>query len=206
MKKLKCESCGGTIEVDDDKEFATCPFCKTKYKLNETKNVYIKLDDNTKEILQQSIGGIQKTSKLFFIPIIIFFVVILFIIINFFINFNKTSKSIDNEIEKNNNNSNINNTYKEIKSKINKSSFNSKFETYSGTNAKIFVESILDNVVTNNKKNKEMLVTVIYKDKSTTDSEEIIEIKHSLKDRAKYEVKLDYDDDGYVNVVTIEDL
>ena len=43
MKKLKCESCGGDIELDENKEFATCPFCQTKYQLNETKNIYIKM-------------------------------------------------------------------------------------------------------------------------------------------------------------------
>lgn len=204
MKKLKCESCGGTIEIDDDKEFATCPFCKTKYKLNETKNIYIKLDDNTKEILEKSIGGIKKTRMLIIIPAIIVFIAIFAITISSFINFNKTEEDFDDIIE--NNNNDVTNTYEEIKTKISKSSFNSKFETYSGTDAKIFVESLLDNVVTNNKTNKDMLVTVIYKEKSTTDPDEIVDIKHSLNDRAKYEVKLDYDDDGYVSTVTIEDL
>ena len=51
-----------------------------------------------------------------------------------------------------------------------------------------------------------MLITVIYKDNETTDPEEIIKIKHSLDDKKKYEIKLDYDDDGYVNKVTIEDI
>ena len=202
MKKLKCDSCGGTIEIDDDKEIATCPFCKTKYKLNETKNIYIKLDDNTKEILEKSFGSFNKTRKLVMIPAIIIIITIFIIIIISLININRTKEDFDSV----DNNSGISNTYEEVKDKINKSSFNSKFEMYSGTEAKIFVENLLDNVVTNNKKNKDMLVTVIYNDKFTTDSEEIIDIKHSLNDRSKYEIKLDYDEDGYVNTVTIEDL
>ena len=51
-----------------------------------------------------------------------------------------------------------------------------------------------------------MLITVIYKDKETTDPDTIVEIKHSLNDRNKYEVKLDYDNDGYVNKITLEDI
>ena len=94
----------------------------------------------------------------------------------------------------------------EMKEKFNKSAFNSQYEHYSGTNAKIFVENILDKAVTNNKTNKDMLITVIYKDKETTDPDTIVEIKHSLNDRSKYEVKLDYDDDGYVNKITLEDI
>ena len=41
MEKLKCSSCGGEITVDDDKEYGTCPYCGTKYKLNKDVNVNI---------------------------------------------------------------------------------------------------------------------------------------------------------------------
>ena len=201
MKKLKCDSCGGTIEIEEGNEFATCPFCKTKYKLNETKNIYIKLDDNTKEILEKSFGRFNRVRKLIMIPAIIIFITIFVIAIISFININKNKESYDNS-----ENNNTINTYKEIKKKISQSSFNNKYEMYSGTQSKFFIESLLDNVVTNNKKNKEMLVTIIYNDKSTTDPEEIINIKHSLDDKKKYEIKLDYDDDGYVNKITIENL
>ena len=30
MKKLKCESCGGDVEIDENKKIEKCPFCKTK--------------------------------------------------------------------------------------------------------------------------------------------------------------------------------
>ena len=75
MQILKCESCKGNIEIDDDKEFATCPFCHAKYKLNETKNLYIKLDDNTKELLQSGMQHVGKFSKLALIPF--FFAIII---------------------------------------------------------------------------------------------------------------------------------
>ena len=76
---------------------------------------------------------------------------------------------------------------------------------YSGTTNKFHINYLLDNVVTNNKKDKDHLVTVIYKDNSTTDPDDIINIKHSLENK-NYEIKLDYDDEGLVNKITIEDI
>ena len=206
MQKLKCESCGGNIKIEEDKEFATCPFCKTKYKLNETKNVYIKLDDNAKELLENSINHFGKISKIAIIPFIVVFLIIIALALTIIFNISKAKKGepIDNQIT--NNEKTIDNTINNIKKTISKSSFNSKFEMYSGTQSKFFIESLLDNVVTNNKTNKELLVTVIYKDKTTTDPDEIVNIKHSLKDKIKYEIKLDYDKDNYVNNITIEEL
>ena len=54
-------------------------------------------------------------------------------------------------------------------------------------------------------KDKDHLVTVIYKDNSTTDPDEIVNIKHSLEDK-NYEIKLDYNEDELVNKITIEDI
>ena len=205
MQKLKCSSCGGNIEIEEDKEFATCPFCQTKYKLNETKNVYIKLDDNTKELLKNSMHNFSSMHKVFIIPFVAIFIIILISTFTIFFNTSKKTNSINNnkiniEEEK------IDNAINDIKKTISKTSFNSKFETYSGTQSKFFIQSLLDNAVTNNKTNKELQVSVTYKNQTTTDPDEIINIKHSLKDNTKYEIKLDYDEDNYVNKITIEDL
>lgn len=206
MKKLKCESCGGSIDVEENNEFATCPFCKTKYKLNETKSIYIRLDDNAKEILQTHMKQTSKISKFIFLP---FAVVFIFIFIIIFIDIFKESRSTNQRLNSNTQNNHIEQTeenIKNIRDSINKNSFNWYFDSYSGSRYKPNVEIVLDNVVKNNKTNKELLVTVVYKDKETTDPDTIIEIKHLLKDRNKYEVKIDYDEYGYVNKVTIEDL
>lgn len=205
MQKLKCSSCGGNIEIEEDKEFATCPFCQTKYKLNETKNVYIKLDDNTKELLKNSMHNFSSMHKVFIIPFVAIFIIILISTFTIFFNTSKKTNSINNnkiniEEEK------IDNAINDIKKTISKTSFNSKFETYSGTQSKFFIQSLLDNAVTNNKTNKELQVSVTYKNQTTTNPDEIINIKHSLKDNTKYEIKLDYDEDNYVNKITIEDL
>ena len=90
MEKLKCSSCGGEITVDDDKEYGTCPYCGTKYKLNQDINFNIKMDDNTKEVLS---NGAKHVSKFMFIPFIMFFVIFAFVIFSFFSFGSKGDKS-----------------------------------------------------------------------------------------------------------------
>lgn len=62
-----------------------------------------------------------------------------------------------------------------------------------GTQSKFMLSSYLDKIVTSNKTNSNHIITVIYKEKTTTTEDGIVEIKHSLNDNIKYEVSLDYD-------------
>lgn len=89
---------------------------------------------------------------------------------------------------------------------VEKQAFNNKFELYSGTSSKIFVTTLLDNVVTNNKKNSDKVITVVYNETTTTDANEIVELKSSFEQGKNYEVMLDYDTNGLVNKVTIKDI
>lgn len=82
--------------------------------------------------------------------------------------------------------------------------YNSKFETYNGTQSGYFVENLLELVVTNNKTKKDHLITVKYNQNETNVPDEIKGIKPKLEKFDEYEVTLDYDDNGYVNKVTIE--
>ena len=82
--------------------------------------------------------------------------------------------------------------------------YNSKFETYNGTQEGYFVENLLELVVTNNKTKKDHLITVKYNQNETNVPDEIKGIKPKLEKFDEYEVTLDYDDNGYVNKVTIE--
>ena len=97
---------------------------------------------------------------------------------------------------------------KELESK--KKSFNYTFETYQGTESKTATGWQIDKVIQNNKTNNEHLVEVVFDGVSYgTDSDKIKEIKNSLRDFngykiQYYEISLDYDDNGYVNKVTIE--
>ena len=180
MKTLKCKSCGGELVMDEKKEYATCPYCKLKVKLNDTHTINIKIDDSLKEFV--------KPPKWIIIPIVIVFTIIL---IGFFMIFK-----------------NINDTQLDIGQKpisINKNMHNKNFEPYSGTKEKIFIERLLDNVITNNKTNQELIISVKYKGQETQDSTEIIKIKHNLENK-QYEVILDYNEEGYVTKISIDDI
>lgn len=99
---------------------------------------------------------------------------------------------------------------KEQEEEWNKSKFNSDFEFYQGTKGGTATGKQVDNVIKNNKKNDEHLIEVIFDGVSYgTDSGKIKEIKNSLKDfngyrLQEYEISIDYDNNGYVNKVTIE--
>jgi len=181
MKKLKCESCGGDVEIDENKEFATCPFCKTRYQLNETKNVYIRMDEDLKKATLDVFNNTQKIGKGMGIFFGVIFVVVLSIIVFGFINVRSSSKQFD----------------------INR--YNSTFEFYKGTNPKTSISPLLDEIIQNNKKN-DRKITVVFNDINTTNSDEIASLKQDLKESPyEYEIKIDYDDKGYVNKVTIVD-
>lgn len=99
---------------------------------------------------------------------------------------------------------------KENEKKREISSFNSNFEFYQGTEGGTSTSNQIDNVIKSNKKNADHLVEVIFDGVSYgTDTEKIKEIKNSLKnfngyELQYYEISIDYDDNGYVNKITIE--
>lgn len=182
MKKLKCESCGGDIELDENKEFATCPFCQTKYQLNETKNIYIKMDEDIKEAALSIFKRNEKFGKIFGI---IFAVIFLFAA--GFIGYNiikQVSGTSSFDVKR----------------------FNNEFEIRKGTQGKTTVGYLIDDIVTNNKTNKRK-IKVVFGDINTTDPDEIVGIKKQLKDEfsKEYEIGFDYDDKGYITKVTIEE-
>lgn len=98
----------------------------------------------------------------------------------------------------------------EREEKRNKESFNSEFEALQGTKSSNVTGWEIDSVVENNKKNAAHLIEVIFDGTSYgTDAENIRKIKNSLKgwdgfELQFYEISLDYDNNGYVNKVTIE--
>ena len=82
--------------------------------------------------------------------------------------------------------------------------YNSKFDIYSGKQYGNFLDNLLENVINNNKTQKEHIITVKYNQNETNIPEEIKTIKSQLEKLDEYEVTLYYDDNGYVNKVTIE--
>lgn len=87
-----------------------------------------------------------------------------------------------------------------------KESFNSQYEFRTGTKWGSSVASLLDDVITNNKTNKKHIIKVVFGEITTTDHNEIKNMKRKLDDFTDYEVSLDYDDNGWANKITIEEI
>ena len=84
--------------------------------------------------------------------------------------------------------------------------FNNSLTSLQGTQSQFFLSRYLDEIITKNKTYKNHTITVTYNEITTSDEDEIIKIKHSLKEKCKYEVSLDYDEKGYINRVKIMDI
>ena len=104
----------------------------------------------------------------------------------------------------------INKEQEEYHKNFSKDSFNSTFEMNQGTKSGMFAKSQVDNIIKNNKKDKEHLIEVVFDGTSYgTDPSNISNVKNNLREFngykfQEYEISLDYDDNGYVNKVTIE--
>ena len=120
----------------------------------------------------------------------------------------KEKEAMENEIK--NQQKNVQKQMEESKNQIAKEKFNGDYEFWSGSQTSTPVSNIIDSAVANNKKNTEHLIEFIFDGTSYgTSPESIKTIKSNLKDFEGYniqyyEVSLDYDNDGYVNKVTIE--
>ena len=89
-------------------------------------------------------------------------------------------------------------------SKIEVDEFNFDLEAYSGTQYGSSVSKLLDNVITKIKKYAGHSITVTFGTTTTSKTDEIITIKKQFDKTLQYEVSLDYDSNGYINKVTIE--
>lgn len=120
----------------------------------------------------------------------------------------KEKEAMENEIK--NQQESVQKQMEESKNQIAKEKFNGDYEFWSGSQTSTPVSNIIDSAVANNKKNTEHLIEFIFDGTSYgTSPESIKTIKSNLKDFEGYniqyyEVSLDYDNDGYVNKVTIE--
>lgn len=85
-------------------------------------------------------------------------------------------------------------------------SFNSSFEIYNGTKYGMHVKLLIDKVVTNNKKEKDKIITTVYQGVSISEPKEIQNLKTNFDDMTQYEVSFEYDEKGYIYQVDIMDL
>ena len=109
------------------------------------------------------------------------------------------------DIESSTNVDDIEGTIKNQLSEFEIRSFNNNFEMYYGTKYGNQVVRLLDKITSNNTKNTNQLVTLLYKNVNTTNIDEIRNLKSSFGDWTKYEVWFDYNDDGLIYQVHIEE-
>ena len=115
--------------------------------------------------------------------------------------YDKTTSILDEAINDDSSSSGLTNDgYNELAIKA----FNAPFELYNGSQSGIFLDSLLDQVVTNNKTEADHIITVVYNATMTAMPDEITALKQNLEDSKEYEVSLDYDADGFVNKITIK--
>ena len=163
-----------------------------------------------------------KPRKWLLILLIIIALIIIVVLLNKIVTDNKSKKekeqnlnnSIYNLFEDtlntiNDNSSDYGNTIKDIidlneDDNVTTFSFNSGIESYNGTSSGFFIKNMLDNVVTKTKKYPEHKITIIYEDVNTTEEAEIRKLKNNFEDFTNYEVWIDYDEQGYINKITIE--
>lgn len=188
MEKLKCSSCGGDLEVEENKEYAKCKYCGARYKLNEDLNVNIKLDDSIKERLNDQLEMVS-TPKTTIISIAVIFIIGAIICV-----VGASTFSFKND-----------NTFNEERAKqqeeSNKDHFNFQFYGSNGTKNAFLLENTLDEIIQSNKTN-DRKVSLVFNGTETTDESEIINIKYSLS--GIYEVSINYDDTGYINKIIVD--
>lgn len=183
--------------------------------LNSVKD-YLTDKDNQEKIKKAGKKGFKflkgvGIGYLVFIGIIIAFAIGIFVLV--FVNMAKMNDRADDAA--NQSNSLIDKVKDEMDNQINSgeitdefskaeiNAFNASFELYSGSQTGLIVDTLLNKIVINNKK-EEHIITVIYNDITTAIPDDITTLKENFEDFEEYEVSLDYDTNGFVNKVTIK--
>lgn len=194
LVEMKCKNCGSDLKVEEGADTVTCPYCNVTYKIDDEVK-HVKYDDMEnsgyefekgrikaqKEHLESSIPtGNSVASKFMIIPMI---AIIAFVIITLIVGLIAKSKQ-------------------KSSFEVAASSFNANYDN--GRQPGIFVEDDIAKIIESNKKYSEKKITVKYEDKETNEPDEILELKKSMDFSIYYEISLDYDSEGYINLYTIE--
>ncbi len=176
------------------------------------------LDIDSKNNVNSYVGNKTNNSKQAIIIISIIFVFFIVISVTFIISFINIGKSkmnsvlnvgkdISNNVIGIANSSNLNNILDTSMEYANSVKFNTRFEAYKGIKGGFFVKVLLNKVFENNKDN-ERIITVKYKEISTSDPYKIYEIRNLINDDTgvDYEVELNYDKDNYVYEIEIKEM
>lgn len=213
LKELKCKNCGATVKIEENQQQAKCEFCHTTFAVEDAYNDGYKFEKGRMQAQNEQIEKTMEHAKNFLenspfsklfaahyivtaVIGIIVFIIIAVIAFTTISSFNKEKPSRDNGIVDDMNN---------FMSDFDVRMFNNNLEMYKGTEYGSNVGRLLDEIITNNKKDTINQVTVDFKNHSTKDPEEIKEIKKELDDWTKYEVSFDYNDAGLIYLATIEE-
>lgn len=196
LKELKCKNCGANIKVEENVSQAKCEFCQTTFVVEDAYHDGYKFEKGRmkahSEQIEKKLGNakdiIRPIGKIFAIQYIISAVVgvVIFatVIIMIIIIATRQSNSIDDfDIRR----------------------FNNNYEIYKGTEHGLNVGMLIDEISTNNKKDKKHQITLKYKETVTKEPEEMKEIKKQLDSWTEYEVTFEYDENGFIYLATIEE-
>lgn len=190
LRKLKCTNCGANLEVEEDTKIVECKYCKTRFSVEDAYSDGYKFEKGRQKAIEENFKNIGnnlnfKESKKIGIVILCVFIFMIVSIIGFVI-------------------FNIGTVFK-FGNDMNISSFNSRYEMNAGLENGFFISNTLDDIVTNNKTNKNHIITVIYNDIEASDENEIKEIRNQLSTFKYYDVSYEYNKKGYIYKMIISD-
>lgn len=217
LVELECKNCGAALKVEEESDIINCPYCNASYKIDDEVK-HVKYDDMEnsgyefekgrikaqKEHLENN--NVMDKSKTFmvFIPFVVVFIISLIAFVGIRSasrkEFEKASDSITSVNTEESKKEDEEQKKRELETKARV--FNMGYSN--GRQATVHIERMLNSIITNNRSNKERIVTVKFKDIETQDSEQILEIEKQLEEFGYYDVLLDYDKDGFMNVMTIK--
>ncbi|MBQ3408544.1 MAG: helix-turn-helix transcriptional regulator [Clostridia bacterium] len=210
MDKLVQISKFFNISVDDlvNSEDATGKVSDTTEINSQNQSVYN--DTNINAVPKKSSSTSAKIFAVLLIGVIITIITALIILLIRDFNEKKDTKSTNNK--SNNTTSNIvenkienkasNSAENKVENNIIPSEFNSGY--HNGRTEGEDVEKDLSKIITSNKTNKSIKISVEYDSRATSNPEEITEIKKGIDLDSYYEIALDYDNDGYISKYKIE--
>jgi len=196
LRELKCKNCGATLEVDENATQIECNFCHTEFTVEDAYHDGYKFEkgrmkaqrEQMEKDLEHVKGVIAPVGKAFaaqsIISTVVGVVIFAIVVITVITLVTKQINSVD-----------------EFDIRM----FNNTYEMYMGTEYGSSVGRLIDEVSTNNKKDKEHKITIKYKEISTQEPEQMKEIKKQLDQWTKYEVTFEYDEDGFIYIATIEE-
>ena len=214
LKELKCKNCGATLEVEENAQQVKCKFCNTTFAVEDAYTDGYKYEKGRLKAQNEQLEKHMENAKGILAPVgkvfaahyiitavvgIVIFLIIAIIGISMVFSFNKDKDNIKN------NNDAVVEDMENFMSEFDIRVFNNNFEMYKGTEYGSSVGRLLDEIATNNKKNADNQVTVVFKETTTKDPEEMKNIKKQLGDWTEYEVSFDYNDAGLIYQATIEE-